>query len=94
MESLLRLPQRLLWVLYEDFEQTPLPVLLILAITTAVTVLTAVNDPSTPPFLVVEADTRHVDIHRSIPSCAYTTPTLCIRKDVYNDVTRWLNVAS
>ncbi|KAI9050480.1 hypothetical protein LZ554_005643 [Drepanopeziza brunnea f. sp. 'monogermtubi'] len=42
MEALLRLPQKLLWVIYENFEQTPWPILLILALTTAVTVLTAV----------------------------------------------------
>ncbi|KAH6716124.1 nucleotide-diphospho-sugar transferase [Leptodontidium sp. MPI-SDFR-AT-0119] len=42
MEALLELPQKLLWVVYENFEQTPLPILLILAITTAVTVLTCI----------------------------------------------------
>ncbi|KAK0111389.1 dolichyl-phosphate beta-glucosyltransferase [Cadophora gregata] len=42
MDALLQLPQKLLWIIYENFEQTPLPILLILAITTAVTVLTSI----------------------------------------------------
>ncbi|CZT46594.1 related to dolichyl-phosphate beta-glucosyltransferase [Rhynchosporium secalis] len=40
MEVILELPRKLLWDIYETFEQTPLPILLILAITTAVTILT------------------------------------------------------
>ncbi|PBP28556.1 glycosyl transferase family 2 [Diplocarpon rosae] len=42
MAALRELPQKLFWIIYEDFQQTPVPILLILAITTAITVLTCI----------------------------------------------------
>ena len=51
MAALLELSHKLFAVIYENVEQTPLPILLILAITTAVTVLTAACYPRILPIM-------------------------------------------
>lgn len=88
MEALLQLPQKLLWVVYENFEQTPLPILLILAITTAVTVLTCVCTmlPTATTFVL----TQCVGICHSIYSCTYAATSILFRENLHNNCPRWL----